>query len=78
MTLGQDPSDLLRELRARLKSSPPDIVTSNVVALLLSRVFEASPHTNLAAVVDLLVDVFAAGSVDSVVAGTVIAPGSPL
>jgi hypothetical protein len=69
---------MLATMKTSFKTLALDVPSSNAIAILLSQLFEAAPHTNLAAVVNLLVDIFNAGNVDAIVAGIVISPGNNL
>ena len=54
--------------------SPLDVVTANVLALLLGQLFEASPHTLYASVLELGIPVIESGNVHPLAAGILAAP----
>jgi len=73
--LGQDPSCLLNKLKSYLEKNSLDVATCNVILILLSKLFEASPHSHYAQILELAVEMFNNDDVDGIVAGILVAPG---
>jgi len=72
--LGLDPSIILSKLKVFVKNNPLDVDSANVLAILLGKLFEASPHTNYSSIVDLALIVFESGKVQSLAAGVLVCP----
>lgn len=61
-------------MKVIVKNNPLDVDSANVLAILLGKLFEASPHTNYSSIVDLALIVFESGKVQSLAAGVLVCP----
>ena len=57
-----------------VRNNPLDAASANVLAILLGKLFEASPHTNYSMIVDLALIVFESGKVQPLPAGVLVCP----